>query len=79
VVRPLACIEFVEFVTDYLDDALDPAEAERFRGHLAECPGCGAYLDQMRTTIRFTGQLAIGGVPESTLSRLMAIFRAMRP
>jgi anti-sigma factor RsiW len=54
--RELACQEVVELVTAYLDDALDPAERERFEEHLVFCDGCENYLEQMRTTIRLAGR-----------------------
>ena len=53
----LSCQELVELVTDYLEDRLPPAERERFEGHLALCPGCDTYVEQMRETIRLTGEL----------------------
>jgi predicted anti-sigma-YlaC factor YlaD len=56
--RPLTCRQLVEFVTDYLEAALSPRDGARFERHLARCPGCRAYLDQMRRTIRLVGRLA---------------------
>lgn len=47
----LACNEFVELVTDYLDRTLDTARTERFLAHRATCPGCAPYLEQIRQTI----------------------------
>jgi anti-sigma factor RsiW len=47
----LTCRELVELVTDYLEGALPPAERARFEAHLAECPGCEAYLGQMHGTV----------------------------
>ena len=48
----LTCQDLVELVTDYLDDALAASERARFEAHIADCPYCDAYLDQMRRTIR---------------------------
>jgi anti-sigma factor RsiW len=48
----MTCQELVELVTDYLEDALTPEERERFEAHLDDCPGCRAYVEQMRVTIR---------------------------
>ena len=45
----LACVEFVELVTDYLEGVLPAAEARRLERHLDTCPGCTEYLEQMRT------------------------------
>jgi anti-sigma factor RsiW len=48
----IRCRDFVEQVTSFLDDGLDPAAATRFRKHLRLCPGCEHYLDQMRAVVR---------------------------
>jgi anti-sigma factor RsiW len=50
----MTCQELVELVTDYFDGGLDAAAREEFDRHLAVCPGCVTYLEQMRTTIRLT-------------------------
>jgi anti-sigma factor RsiW len=49
-VEDLSCQELVELVTDYLEGALPQEERERFEAHLADCPGCTVYVEQMRTT-----------------------------
>ncbi len=55
-VEELTCRELVELVTEYFEDALAPAEHERFEAHVAGCPGCERYLAQMRTTIALARQ-----------------------
>jgi anti-sigma factor RsiW len=50
--EPLTCQQLVELVTDYFEDALSPAERDRFDAHLKVCPGCEHYLEQMRITMR---------------------------
>lgn len=47
----LTCQELVERLTDYLDDALPPAERARLEQHLDECLGCERYAEQLRITI----------------------------
>jgi predicted anti-sigma-YlaC factor YlaD len=74
----LDCDQVVELVTDYLEGALDDMTAARVRAHLAECPGCDTYLEQIRDTVR-----TLGHVPAETLSPeaqndLMAAFRDFR-
>ena len=49
---PLACREFVELITDYLEGALPRRQRRRIERHLGVCEGCNAYLDQMRLAIR---------------------------
>ncbi len=76
--RAIACIELVELVTDYLDGALDETQRARVDAHLAECDGCTAYVEQIRTTIEAAGSLPPDAVPEPMLDRLLAVFREER-
>jgi anti-sigma factor RsiW len=59
----LTCQELVELVTDYFEGALSAGGRARFERHIATCPHCTTYLDQMRITIRTLGRL-----PEETVS-----------
>jgi anti-sigma factor RsiW len=52
----LTCQQLVELVTDYFDDALPPAERQRFEQHLSCCPGCTTYVEQLHETVRLTGE-----------------------
>jgi anti-sigma factor RsiW len=54
---PLVCQEVADLVTAYLEGSLPRGERRRFERHLADCPHCTAYLEQMRATIRLTGRL----------------------
>jgi anti-sigma factor RsiW len=70
----MTCQELVELVTDYLDGALPDAERARFDAHLAECPGCDRYLEQVRMTMEIVGATpALASQPE--VSALMETFR----
>ena len=53
----LACIEEVELITEYLEGALPDAERRRLEAHLESCPGCTAYLEQMKMVARSLGGL----------------------
>jgi anti-sigma factor RsiW len=75
--RELACQEVVELVTAYLDDALDPADRERFEEHLVFCDGCENYLEQMRTTVRLTGRVE-DELPAQLQAQLLDAFRGWR-
>ncbi len=75
--RELACREVVELVTAYLENALDPADRERFEEHLVFCDGCEHYLEQMRTTIRLTGRVE-DQLPAELQAELLDAFRGWR-
>ncbi len=74
----ISCQEVVELVTDYLEGALDDAERRRFEEHLNGCAGCTRYLEQMRTTIRLTGEITPGDVSPEAERALLAAFRAWK-
>jgi predicted anti-sigma-YlaC factor YlaD len=54
----LTCQQVVELVTDYLEQALLPQLQKQFEEHMAECPGCETYLDQVRKTTMLLRTLA---------------------
>lgn len=74
----LTCRELVEIVTDYLDDALPPAERARFEEHLSICSGCRAYLDQMRHTLTALGTLPEETIPQQSRDDLLHAFRTWK-
>lgn len=71
----LSCRELVELITDYLEEALDPLERQRFEEHLRACPHCRVYLEQMRLSIRFVGSLRERSLPADVKEELMRVFR----
>jgi anti-sigma factor RsiW len=71
----MSCKELVELVTDYLEDVLPPAERARFEEHLAICPGCVTYVEQIRATAQTVGTLREESIPPSTRDELLRAFR----
>jgi predicted anti-sigma-YlaC factor YlaD len=71
----LTCADIVKLVTDYLEGRLTPTERRRFEGHVAICPPCRAFLDQMRTTVELVGGLTEEDVPPQMEEHLVAAFR----
>ena len=71
----LTCKEVVELVTRYLTGSMPAAERERFDEHLATCPGCTTYLQQMRTTVELTGRLDEAEVGDDAKHELLETFR----
>ena len=70
----MSCEQFVELVTEYIEDAMDPATKQRFEEHLALCPGCVTYLDQIRETVRQAGHLHPEDLSAAARDRLMEAF-----
>jgi anti-sigma factor RsiW len=74
----IACSEVVEIMTDYLEGALPASEARRLELHLATCPGCTEYLNQMRTIAESLGGLTERSIPPDMRDGLIAAFRDLR-
>lgn len=77
-VEQLSCQELVELVTDYLEGVLPEDERARFEEHLAICDGCHTYVDQMRTTLRVTGELRAEALTPDAETALRRAFRDWR-
>jgi anti-sigma factor RsiW len=74
----LTCAEAVELMSDYVEGALGEAARARFEQHLALCPGCDNYLDQVRYTISIAGRLAEDDVPPGLRTELLHAFRGWK-
>ena len=74
----MSCRELVELVTDYIENALGPEERAAFEAHLAICPGCVDYLDQIRRTITLTGRLTEESLSPTARDELLAAFRSWK-
>jgi anti-sigma factor RsiW len=70
----MTCQELVELVTDYLEGAMSREDAARFEAHVAACPGCETYLEQVRSTIAVTNASSDAVEPE-VVSPLLDAFR----
>jgi len=75
----VTCAEFVELVTDYLEDALDEEQRTALEFHMTYCTPCVVYLDQYRSAITAAARLReeAGGVPDQVLRGLVEAFRAV--
>jgi anti-sigma factor RsiW len=74
-VAELTCQDLVELVTDYLDGALDKDVAVRFEQHLAICPGCRTYVDQMAQTASLLGEIPADTLSQEMQASLLDAFR----
>ncbi len=75
---PLVCREFVELVTDYLEDRLSDSDRARFEAHLAECDGCDGYLEDMRRMVNSLHATPQPPADPQTRAALLAAFRDLR-
>jgi anti-sigma factor RsiW len=76
------CADFVELITDYLDEALPDAERARIDAHLLACQGCANALDQWRAVVKLSGRLSADDVDRldpAVRAELLDAFRVTDP
>ena len=71
----LTCQEVMELVTDYLENVLLPGLRKQLEEHVADCPGCANYIEQVRLTVGMLHQLAHEPVFPETKRELLEVFR----
>jgi anti-sigma factor RsiW len=71
----LTCQRAVDLMTDYLDDALAPADRRNLETHLKDCPHCGEYLRQLRATIDATGSVDADELTAEMRDELLTVYR----
>ena len=76
--RAIVCQEWVEMVTDYLEGALPPRLQKAAAEHLAACPHCREYLEQIRRTIAVSHELPADDVPADVVAALARAFADYR-
>jgi anti-sigma factor RsiW len=76
-IRDLACQEVVELITDYLEGALDAPLHASFAAHLAGCPHCTHYIEQIEATIRVAGTITADDLSPEFRAGLLEAFRGL--
>jgi anti-sigma factor RsiW len=74
----IPCAQIVEMVTDYLEGALDPEQSRLFEEHVAECPPCDRYVEQIRVTVEQVGSVEEPDLSPSAWDELRKVFRGLR-
>ncbi len=68
----------MELVTDYLEGALSRRDRARLETHLAGCPHCHEYLEQMRATIAALGRVEPDELAPEVRDELVSLYEAWR-
>lgn len=75
--QQIACQDFVEVVTDYLEQRLQAELHATCEAHLESCDSCRRYLEQMRRTIGLLGQSVEQTLDPADRAALLARFRSI--
>ncbi len=74
----ITCQEFVEMVTDYLEDVLLPETRKQFEEHAELCPGCETYLEQIQQTIVMMRRIGEETPTPETRQKLLQVFHQLK-
>jgi hypothetical protein len=66
------CPDARERLSDFLDEALGPAELAEIRSHLSGCPDCGREVEQLRATLSLLSRVERPRAPAGFVDRVMA-------
>ena len=67
----LTCKEFVDGISDFIDDDIAPDLREKLQKHISECPNCWVVHDTTKKTIQVYKGMEAQPLPEDVHSRLM--------
>jgi anti-sigma factor RsiW len=73
----IPCDQIVEMVTEYLEGALTPDRQRLFEQHLADCPPCTRYVEQMRLTLDQLGAVHEPDLSPEAWAALRGAFRGL--
>lgn len=68
----LTCKDFLNELSEFLDDTLDPKIRAELHKHVEECPNCWVVLDTTQRTIKVYKGLEPQTIPPDIHSRLMS-------
>lgn len=68
----LTCKQFLQELTDYLDDTIDPATRQELTRHINECPNCWVVCDTTEKTLKVFKGMEAKAVPADIEKRLMS-------
>ena len=68
----LTCKEFLQELSDYLDENVDAEIRAKLEQHITECPNCFVVCDTTKKTIQIYKGMEPHAIPADVESRLMA-------
>ena len=67
----ITCKDFLRELSEYLDEATDPALRAELERHINECPNCWVICDTTRKTIQVYKGMDLHPLPERVHRKLM--------
>jgi hypothetical protein len=68
----LTCKQFLQDISEYLDESVDAEIRARLEQHVLECPNCWVIFDTTQKTVQIYKGMDPYPIPADVESRLMA-------
>ncbi len=67
----LTCKEFLQEISDFLDENVDQELRQKLEAHITQCPNCFVILDTTKKTIQVFKGVDAQPIPAEVHNRLM--------
>jgi anti-sigma factor RsiW len=74
----MVCREAVEVASDYVEGVLAGRARKRYETHLAGCPHCTEYLEQIRSIIAAARRVEADDLTPKARTALLDVYRAWK-
>ncbi len=71
----LKCRDIGKLLHDYVEGALEPRIKQQLDAHLADCPGCVAFIKTYKHTIRLSKDLRCEDIPPELQQKLRSFIK----
>ena len=67
----LTCKDFLNELSEFLDESVGPEVRQKLEAHVSECPNCWVIVDTTKKTLQVYKGMEAQEIPEDMRSRLM--------
>jgi len=71
----LRCRDVGQLLYDYVEQRLEPPVSQQLEQHLADCPGCLAFINTYRQTMRLSSDLRCEDIPSELQQKLRSFIK----
>ncbi len=69
------CFDYIDMLSDYIDDELEPGDKKSFDSHFADCPDCRVFLKSFRSTVEAIEYLKKEQCPPALENKLKSLIQ----